>query len=466
MKNIRKSRIHKERFGGPADFGKSYPLGNYNGSIQYLYPGDGGSGGQTTNIMRPETVLMDAFTAQPRNQLQYSYYHCGSEVFDASNLQRPAWNECTHVKHANSFSYPYTHFKLGGPQLADEVHCSRHNNWIDMGADFYVFPLLKAEASEFTRARAWATMLPRFESDFKALNFLFELKDFKDIGANIAGLLRGNSPFTHLLRDLGHNSNVKQFVAKRSIPSHKNVTAAQAFDGGANSIAEAWLLNSFAIQPTLKDVAAFSAAIATEYLDALKKFQDTGIKPNTRHYSEPLVDESVLRWSYSNTDESWYLNRVTFTASLEYTYKYNLSDCMRAFAKYWGLTGTAEEFWNMLPFSFLLDYVFQVAKSLRLSEVDKNLDLTVVNYSESTLSETGIYLGMSRYASVPTIGYIIDGKVYNHDGKFRPFMGRHGSSYTRVLTQPHKYGLTLPQWKTPKLNQWYNIGALVKTLLF
>jgi hypothetical protein len=269
------------------------------------------------------------------------------------------------------------------------------------------------------------------------------------------------------LRRLGKDPRVKQLdPSKRNIAPKKSASAAEAFDGGANSVAEAWLLNSMAIQPLLKDIAAFSAAIAAEYLDALKKFQDDGVEPNTRHYSELLVDEGHIVYSYGNCDEMRYVDEVKFTASLQYTYKYNLSDCMSAFAKYWGLTGTAEEFWNMLPFSFLLDYVFQVAKSLKLSEVDKNLDLTVVNYSESNLSQCGYFLGMKPIASKPTIGYVIDGKVHTHDGKFRPFMGRHGSMYTRVLTQPHKYGLTLPQWKTPKLNQWYNIGALAKTLLF
>jgi hypothetical protein len=76
-------------------------------------------------------------------------------------------------------------------------------------------------------------------------------------------------------------------------------------------------------------------------------------------------------------------------------------------------------------------------------------------------------MGFAPYATgVPMAGYILDGKYCQFDGRYRPFMGYYGSRYTRVNNQPMKLGLTLPQWKTPKLNQWYNIGALAKTLLF
>jgi hypothetical protein len=120
----------------------------------------------------------------------------------------------------------------------------------------------------------------------------------------------------------------------------------------------------------------------------------------------------------------------------------------------------------MLPFSFLLDYVFQVAKSLKLAEIDRNLDLSVVNYCESILSTTGRSFAFNHLT--PTVyGFIVDGKYYPPDTKKDiPFMGYHGSRYTRILTDPLKYGLILPQWKTPSINQWYNTGALLKTLFF
>jgi hypothetical protein len=335
------------------------------------------------------------------------------------------------------------------------------------------------EPSDFTRARAWATMMPRYESDFQALNSIFELKDFKDVGKKIAGLL-GAGPLQNSLRRLDKdrhkdptgNSLGLSFDTirkrKRSLaPSKTPLTAAEAFDGGANSIAEAWLYNSMAIQPLLKDIVAFRAAIATEYLDALDEFKESGTKPNTRHYSEMLLDSSYVTGTQQAlyTGESRRLNFARFTASLQYQYKYTLNDTTEAFKRYWGLTGTAEEFWNMLPFSFLLDYVFTVAKSLKLSEIDRNLDLTVLNYCESVLSMNGQAVGFTGNPS-NSCGYMIDGVYYRPDGRFRPFVGAHSSRYTRTLTQPMKYGLLLPQWKLPRLNQSYNAGALLKLLLF
>jgi hypothetical protein len=119
----------------------------------------------------------------------------------------------------------------------------------------------------------------------------------------------------------------------------------------------------------------------------------------------------------------------------------------------------------MIPFSFLLDYVFQVAKALRWSEKDKNLDLTVVRYAESHLRYSAKTIGFRATDTVGTVGYVIDGKYYNY-GKYRPYIGYRSSSYTRLLCEPQKFGLVLPRWKAPTVHQWQNVAALAKVLLF
>lgn len=402
--------------------------------------------------------------------------YSGDETFSSTTFKRPKWNSCDHIKHNCNFSYPISYVQWPGGFYSATCLYPQHYGYTT--AYDYSIPGV-TEPSEFTRARAWATMLPRFESDFQALNFIFELKDFRDVGGRIAGLLR-DGPLNYSVRRLDpnrHKDSTGNTVGlsfstirkrQRSLtPSKKPLTAAQAFEGGVNSVAEAWLLNSMAIQPFLKDLVAFRAAIATEYLDFLDKFKKSGLKPNTRHYSEMLSDSTykVGDVNVLYTGEHRRLIYAKFTANLQYQYKYTLNDTTEAFRRYWGLTGTAEEFWNMLPFSFLLDYIFTVAKSLKLSEVDKNLDLAVLNYSESVLSMNGHAVGFTGNPS-NSCGYWIDGAYYKPDGRFRPITGAHSSRYTRVLTQPQKHGLLLPQWKLPRLNQAYNAGALLKLLLF
>jgi len=451
--------MNKSRTGVPSFFGKTDPSGFYDG------------GGTWYTLSMPEMAarsqeLLELHWKQwVRRYRIYPYPNNYSETFYSTDFKRPKWNECSHVKEQFSYSYPISFISWGGSSFGCVNHM-QHYGWTTQ------LPLTNPtvdEASDFTRARAWATLMPRFESDFKALNFIYELKDWKHIGKAVANSLKPGSPLFTSLVNAGPKCSTVKVAKRKPIVSYRksDMTCAEAFDKGSNSFAEAWLFNSFAIQPTLKDLIALRAALATEYLDALDKFKESGLAPNTRHYSEDIRDDSY-DMKYTNLLTGGLERRIDksrFTANLQYQYQYKLDNTAEAFRRYWGLTGTAEELWNMLPFSFLLDYVFSVAKALKASEVDKNLDLTVVQYCESVLSIKGQQAAFTNVNTSANCGFIVDG-VYFPSGKIVPFMGSHNSVYTRKLVQPTKYGLLLPQWKLPSLNQAYNVGALVKLLLF
>jgi hypothetical protein len=132
------------------------------------------------------------------------------------------------------------------------------------------------------------------------------------------------------------------------------------------------------------------------------------------------------------------------------------------FRKYWGLTGTAEEFWNMIPFSWLLDYFFQIGKALRYTDVDKNLDLQSLDYAESHLVYAGKVSGIRRTSD--PCSSIIDGKLQPVDS-WMPVQGYYSSDYNRVITQPMKVGLIVPKFKVPSTGQWLNVAALVRTMV-
>jgi len=447
--------MHKTRTGTSVDFGV-IPGGGYISS--YIITGPKGP------CPDEAEALVESHLGDPLPYVQSHWGPFGSQEFWSTEHPRPRWNDCRNLKLLRTFSYPYSFMY-------------EYNNWKNCVFTIARLPQLgfstretalndlTLDAGTFVRARAWASMAPRFESDFQALNFLFELKDWRTIGAGIAkNLHKLGRPFT-----VPGISTLRKVNRQHEAPL-KDLTCADAFSGGSQSVASLWLLNAMAIQPLLKDMAAFTAAMATEYLDALDKFKEAGTKPNTRHYSEVLRDEGyrLAACAQIPTGAADYriVNHTKFTASMEYTYNYNLSDINRAFAQYWGLTGSAEEFWNMLPFSFLLDYVLNVAKALKLAKIDKNLELLPSQYCESTLQERGIVAGLNPAGGSLCTAWV-NGKFYpTNPGKFVPIQGHMSSDYIRKIREPIRYGLILPQWKLPNVTQLWNVAALAKVCIF
>lgn len=466
--------MYKERLSIPIDFGECFPTGKYYGG--------GFSLPTETNICPDETreiLTREFFTCEkPSQQTDFwRRYYPSKETFLSTERKRPAWNDCTHIKHMGRFSYPYS-YALDGilppyPLSRRFVNCTV-SQWISLGHDPNGVPLT-VDLDDFFRSRAIATMTPRFESDFQALNFLFELKDFKEVPRNIASFLNPNSKFWTGMYNLQARQIARskgKFVPKRGqeIRNEQGISAAEAFAGKASSAAaKLWLTYAMAVLPTLKDLTAYAAAAATEYKDALSLFRERGMSLNTRHYSEYLVDNTTID---NETPYSSYMvpqtarrvaNFVKATASIQYKYKYILSDESEAFARYWGLTGTLEEFWNMLPFSFLVDYVFQVARALRQVQLDKNLELETVQYAESRLCYMGTE-AVVRYGN-GTCCILVDGK-FPSKTKWTALNGVYNSSYNRAVTVVPNIGLIIPRLKLPSVRQRMNMVALARTLLF
>lgn len=443
-------------------YGRTQPYRFYNGSSENI-PEDYKKGPRDNS-----SLMIRNWANKPRSlgPVSASGAVVASESIWCTRRKKPKWNDCTHNKTNQRISLPvsYTSYVNNSATL---YNC-QHRPEKDMSYSYVTSAVQMAEASEFVRARAWASILPRFESDFKALNFLFELKDFKDVSKLFASTKLRELKYNKTASNQADISLTSRKIAQRyGLEKGTPLSCAKAFDGGVDSIAETILLGSFAIVPLLKDLAAMRAALATEYLLALDKFTEAGLMPNTRHYSEVLVDDTVVTSTNDIYGYKRYMGtRTMYTASLEYQYKYNLTDNLLAFRKYWGLTGSASEFWEGLPFSFLIDYVFNVSKALKMADRDKYLDLSVLQYCESHKTIFGDYHAFGSSTSNFPSGFIVDG----HHGKYTakspspPYAGILSSRYTRKLTDPNRHGITLPQWRTPSLGQLVNAAAIAKLL--
>lgn len=296
------------------------------------------------------------------------------------------------------------------------------------------------------RARAWHNMQPRFVSDVNLLNTLFELKDFKYAATQLvrSGLKRS------LLEDASRMVN--SLMRDRRIDLSRPA-------------ASAWLAYHLAYLPTVKDATSILNQINNMVRDEQRKFSDEGQSLQTTHYSENLgLEESGAVGAgnyYWRTLGS--VNSTKFTATLQYTYNYKMRDTVDAWRKYWGLNGSFEAFWNMIPFSFVADYFVGIGRSIRAMEHDQNVDLTTWIYGESikTTFSTGYYINSDTRDMVTCVG----GNVRIDAENFGLLLaGYEGTHYHRIRTVPY-YGPALPKFKVPKTKQFLTMAALVRCIL-
>jgi hypothetical protein len=368
-------------------------------------------------------------------------YLPGEESFYSTELKKPLFNNCNHWIF-RTVNYP---FHLIYVNASGAGRFKYYSYFLDsrslVFADRSLLQAIGGIALSGAQRRAWWNMQPRFEGQVSMLNFLYELKDFKDIMR-----LMGNFP--SLLGKL------RRGLRKPGLDPTK-------------PLAELHLLNEFAIKPLVNDLAAISSQLMHLVSEAENRFQAAGLEIQKSHFSEILAEENNL--TVHSSGYPYYYNgiykKTTFNATLEYKYNYSMRSWLDAFTKYWGLQFTGEVLWNALPFSFLVDYVAKIGNSFRAMEIDKHVDLMPTQYCESI--ETRRTSGM--HISGPSIcGAIIDGdrKVTMSPSSTPELInGCEGSHYQRYVTSPNK-GMATPRFTTPSGKQQLNMAALLRCLIW
>lgn len=301
------------------------------------------------------------------------------------------------------------------------------------------------------RARAWHNMQPRFEGKISLINFLYELKDFRDIAKYV--LKNGQA-----IKDL------RKLLDALAGYRHKNLHPTDPTRG----IATAILVNNFAIQPLIKDITTMFNQMNIIVREAQQQFQESGSDFQKSHYSEEIhrVDSRSAQTANNNYwYSSGFLRTTKFTATLRYKYDYSMRDTIDAWMKYWGLCGSFEAFWNMIPFSFLVDYFVRIGNSIHAMEHDPRVTLTEYHYGESL--KTLFWNGITTRRDPRLKVLVVDGKVFlQADGNIPETLlsGIEGSMYSRVPRTPY-YGPATPRLKLPSTTQTLNICALLRCLL-
>ena len=351
-----------------------------------------------------------------------------------------------------------------------------HQNWVGGQRRFIagtraLQPVSLPEAPELDwglvdenlRSNAYHTMVPRLEGEVAMLNFLYELKDFRDIARF---LFKGD-------RFARAYAGVKQHLLKAS----KDYT----YSGNSHlatqsrNVAEGILIKNYAIDPTIKDVAALIAQAQQCVADAQEQFKLKGKDEQTRHFSAALTP--TYTWTSASTiweDGPIFcrqakLYKNLFTASMSYTYEYKSRTQLEAFMRFYGLNPTFEIIWNAIPFSFLADYFVSIGHSLHVMDKDPNLVLNRHKYCESikAANTVGYCVFTNPSTSYESCILAIDNRepvVLKATPVQEAFVcGITRSNYERFVCEP-SFGPALPRFKIPSGKQALNMAALFRVL--
>lgn len=382
-------------------------------------------------------------------------YMTTSERFDSTKRRRGIPNDCLHdLMRQLNYGFTSASYVEGGSgrwYTRTENHFRARYSLAKPAQPKMRWDLV----DDNLRAEAYWTMRPRFEGEISMINSLFELKDFKD-------MVKFLSP--KRIRQVTDNLLMWNPKKNKGVPVPSVCPTKQA--------AQVYLFNQFALQPLIKDVSLVIAQAQARFFDLMKEFKLTGEEGNTRYFTRDLLPVTSLAFKLADSVRTEYEGSVSsakFTGVMSYNYDYRPQAAWREFQKYWGLGITPKAVWNFLPFSFLVDYIFTIDKSLTAMQADPNLDLFVKHYTESMLCSIrqGRFIGPGTDPN--NVGCLLHGKAglsYSSPTSVKPqfVAGYLGETFHRILTEPYR-GPALPRIKMPSTQQARNLLALARCFI-
>jgi hypothetical protein len=343
-----------------------------------------GATGSVTKYSQPDPLTalkkwkeaVDARSMQIANLGQWS--NSGSITYDNGF---DTFNECTHQKLQynvlGNFSY-YVYYII--PQ-GSKYMISGHKR---KGGQYTTAPTVSIqEPSDAMRARAWAALYPDLNDGFSLFNFLWEFGE-------IAMLFSTAAKIGRVLKGI-------------NMPSTK-------------TLAEVNLAYAFGIRPLYSDILSIIDLLKNSN-KKIEDFKAAGRKPNSYHYKEEL-DSSIDRLEGSWTDVIT-TSKSTYHATLKCTYDYD-SDYLASLARLWGLRVNAEEIWNILPFSFCLDWVLGIQDALAQFNKDPSVKVSIIDYCDSIKTETEVceILKPTGVSGINTIEGPLGQKFWSHKASY------------------------------------------------
>lgn len=455
--------------------GKHKPDRTYNASSGMTYAGPNyPEFPKRTNAESAVKAFHDARISQYTTAQIAECEYYGEESIASTSGSKGDMHNCTHIKiggynvpwliiHSYKGRYYYfDYFRFGLPNvyyryLTQEVY-SLHLQY-QPGHD------------RLFSGRAYWSMRPKFEGKVSIINSIFELKDFKDVLriGKIVGKFKKALRGPDFNKGYKHVSKALNTATKSGIGNHGGLnleTLKRVSHDSTGAIAAGILAYNLAIKPTISDILAITEQLATEVKDAEEQFALSGDDGSLSHYSErtlissPTVSTDPVNYWTANGKHC----EVLQTATMRSFYEYKARSMADVLCRYWGMYGTIDAVWNMLPLSFVLDYALTIGKALNFMDRDNNVFNLTTEYCESVKISNNY--GMHIVQSSSTPGLVIDGqwKLPTSGPKYHLVSGTRCKRYQRTVMDPYK-GPALPRIKMPSTSQSINMLALVRCFM-
>lgn len=192
-------------------------------------------------------------------------------------------------------------------------------------------------------SEGWSALYPDFSSGFSAINSIVELKDFRSLFTKICG------------------------GAWRAVEMYAKLVRRQKIH---RTLGELWLTDNFAIRPLVRDLVE-AVNLVKKFDAARKRFNVQGAAGSTHHFTSQVIVSEGTNWS-SPFWQSFRTSR-TYRHQARVRYSRNMSSAFDAAVRYYGFDMSLEKGWNMIPFSFMLDWFFSIGKSLEAMDIDTEI---------------------------------------------------------------------------------------------
>lgn len=282
------------------------------------------------------------------------------------------------------------------------------------------------------RGRAASSLQPRIKEEISGALFLYELPEIKELLKLVASAV-----FRY--------GRLKTVIGKHYDPEDP----VQDLNGIMLPIAGLNLTWQLALKPLIGDFKSIIDLVDTIH-DRYKKAQK-GVERTPHHYQERMFELKELTQYQAQWQLCLSYGRMLsadFHAEAWLKIPGMKLDFVQFLRKVGGLNVSWETIWQSIPFSFLLDYVLTLGKSLALLDETRILPHITLEYLETTklCSSNGRHFDDRLFHNF----YVCEPTTKLNQNKL--MSGWESTLYNRTPTWPYK-GLVVPRLRMPNLKQ-------------
>lgn len=294
-----------------------------------------------------------------------SYNNEGEEIVDEepTDSTRFKWNYCKHTKIRYTTGERVLYLKtLRSTPKRYAISSFRVTPPALVAADR---PVPGSTTWHQLRAETYGQLIPEFKNPdtFSGLNFLWEMKDLK-------GALK--------LASRGVSS-----IAKHWTDVVQNLTSSKKV---CREAASQTLMYDFGIAPLIKDCAGLMNTYENAR-SALSQFNEKGAVSQLRRSCVANVVSATWTSSSSYDILTWKAHVFRTQAECTYSLKEHVLDDLGGIPEYFGLRATPGKLWDMVPFSFVVDWFTNVGDVLDSLDTKCRASMNVTKYMETLTSE-------------------------------------------------------------------------------